>query len=101
MRLRGNYERIFPLTEEQIKSDAKCQKMQAQYDFLIAASKEIWGEQTTMGGINAKKKIEELDKKAKGATSQNTVQKNSNLSTEKHNSTLNKVNLTNSIYKSP
>jgi hypothetical protein len=30
---------------------------------LIAASKEVWGEQTSGGGVNAKKRIEELDKK--------------------------------------
>lgn len=62
-RLRGAYERIYPLTEEQIQSSPKFSLLQQQYDFLIAASKEVWGEQTSCGGVNAKKRIEELEKK--------------------------------------
>lgn len=57
LRLRGGYDRIYPLTEDQ----PQC--LQERYDYLIAASKEVWGEQTSGGGVNAKKRIEELDKK--------------------------------------
>lgn len=61
MRLRGDYERIYPLPDEELTG--KKLEQQSQYDFLIAASKEVWGEQTSGGGVNAKKRIEELDKK--------------------------------------
>ena len=66
LRLKGGYERIYPLTEDQPQS------IQQRYDYLIAASKEVWGEQTSGGGVNAKKKIEELDKKFNHKTTAST-----------------------------
>lgn len=39
--------------------------LQNQYDYLIACSKEVWGEQTQGGGVSAKKRIEEIDKQRK------------------------------------
>ena len=61
MRERGKYERIFPLCEENMDED-----LQHRYDYLIACSKEVYGEQTSLGAVNAKKKLDELDKKWNG-----------------------------------
>lgn len=47
--------------------------LQHRYDFLIACSKEIYGEQTSLGAVNAKKKIDELEKKWNGPQSSASV----------------------------
>jgi hypothetical protein len=36
LRLKGGYERIYPVLEQV--------DLQARYDFLITASREVWGE---------------------------------------------------------
>ena len=65
-RERGKYQRLFPLPDEDVEASVEAQQLQHHYDFLIACSKEIYGEQTSLGAVNAKKKIEELDKKWNG-----------------------------------
>lgn len=72
-RARGNYERIFPLPDEDLEKSSKHGDLQQEYDFLVACSKEVWGEATTGGGVNAKKRIDELEKKLR--TPQQTPQK--------------------------
>jgi len=58
MRLRGGYERIYPLPDDD--PDFELQK---KYDYFIAVSKQIWSEQTPSGHINPKTKLADIDKK--------------------------------------
>ena len=65
-RNRGKYERIYPLPDERIETSAIAREEQERYDYLIACSKEVWGEQMSGGGVCAKKKIDELEKRYGG-----------------------------------
>ena len=56
----GGYERIYPLLPEQIAEDARLEKLQDQYEYLIEASSAVFGEQVAGGGISAKKRIDEI-----------------------------------------
>lgn len=62
-RFKGKYERIFPLPDESCKKDKSIRDLQARYDHLILCSKEVWGEQLYGGGVSAKHKIAELERK--------------------------------------
>lgn len=42
---RGRYGRIYPLSEKSISEDESRAELQSNYDYLIACSKEVWGEQ--------------------------------------------------------
>ena len=47
MRLRGRYERIYPLPDtgdEKIPDPLQNAEIQAHYDYLIACAKEVWSE---------------------------------------------------------
>ena len=70
-RNKGKYERIFPVPEETLEKSEIAREEQERYDFLIACSKEVWGEQMSGGGVCAKKKIDELEKKHGGYISLN------------------------------
>ena len=64
LRLAGGYERIYPLPP-----DKPNPELQRTYDHLIACSKEVWGEQMQGGGVCAKRRIEEIERQSKRATS--------------------------------
>lgn len=67
----GGYERIYPMNPNTIGSDQITDKLQTEYEYLIAASLSVWGEQMAGGGINARKRIDELIEKNSNAIKTN------------------------------
>ena len=56
---KGGYSRIYPLEPSVLEKEPKQQE---NYDYLILCSKEVYGELTMGGGVNARKKIDEFEK---------------------------------------
>lgn len=58
--MKGGYERLYPVPEQQMKLDPHHKELQANYDYLIEASKQLMGEFGNQS--SCKKRIVELDK---------------------------------------